>query len=304
MTAIEFTEKFEEMGRYRAVNGYENVTFVTRTRRRYPGRVHFRDGFCVRVEMDGGGDWSYPDQSPLNEIRLLLQFDEDKPLAIAVDHGRVLFQQSSEKEASKKEFLANFRVARNLFAHPQVDVDGRQDAAALERMLIRSAIWLTPKSVEAFNADQFPELGPDRQFELQSAVKRFQEVADQVPADAPATDVQFRTATEAFTVMRDILAPYVSIPEEARKVEKALAEVGKEFPTWVINWDYELGSDSDDAAAVWVNVFADNSTAPIPQLGRYASDWTTKIRTSLTVAGIDRWPYVRVRTGDEHKARA
>src|SRR3954454_17658475 len=102
--------------------------------------------------MEGGGDWSYPDHSPLNEIRFLLQFDGDKPLAAAVEQGRLLFQQSPEEEASKKEFLANFRVARNLFAHPRVVVDGGGDAAALERRLIRSAIWLTPKSVAGFNA--------------------------------------------------------------------------------------------------------------------------------------------------------
>ncbi len=299
MTAAEFTQQFAE-GCYRAGTGHEDVVFVTRRRRQYKGALYFQDGLCVRAVMEGGGDWSFPDHSPLNEIRFLLQFDDEKPLATAVEQGRLLFGQSPEAEALKKEFLANFRIARNLFAHPQFTINGAGDGAALER-LIRSAIWLTPKSVAGFNADQFTELGPDRQRNLDAAVKRFSEVAVQVPPDAPATDEQFHEAAGAFAKMLEILEPYVPIPDEARKVENALAEVGKEFPAWVLNWDYELGSDSDDLAAVWVNVYVDDRTASAGQLGRYASEWTTKVRKSLTAAGVDRWPYVRVRTGREHK---
>src|SRR4051812_39142633 len=109
MTATEFTQKFDKEGRYRAGTGHEDVVFVTRTRRPYKGRLNFQDGLCMRAEMEGGGDWSSPDHSPLNEIRFLLQFDEDKPLATAVEQGRVLFHQSPEEEASRKEFLVNFR---------------------------------------------------------------------------------------------------------------------------------------------------------------------------------------------------
>lgn len=305
MTAAEFIQRFDEEGRYRTGTGREDVVFVSRGRRRHRGRLHFRGGLCVRAEMEGGGDWSYPDESPLNAIRFLLQFDEDQPLATAVAQGRMVFGQSRAGEASKKEFLVNFRVARNLFAHPQVVMaSGGGDPAAVERKLVRSALWLTPKSVAGFNAEDFRELGPDRRRELDAAVQAFREVAGQVPANAPATEEQFHKGAGAFTRLLEILAPYVPVADEARKVEAALAAVNKELAEWVLNWDYELGSDADGLPAVWVDVFADERGSPLSQLGGYVAGWTAKMRESLMAAGIDRWPYVRVRTGREHKALA
>ncbi len=76
---------------------------------------------------------------------------------------------------SKRDFLDNVRVARNLFVHPRVYTDSRHlDPAALTQTLVRAAIWLTPSSVKGFRADEFPEIGPDRQRELAEAI-RFQE---------------------------------------------------------------------------------------------------------------------------------
>src|SRR4051812_28139365 len=99
---------------------------------------------------------------------------------------------------AKQEFLDNFRVARNLFVHPRVETDSPNlDREALERRIARAAIWLTPKSVKGFNADDFAELGPDRQRELQAAVGEFLEVASQVPSKDPATSEQLGKATTA-----------------------------------------------------------------------------------------------------------
>jgi hypothetical protein len=170
----------------------------------------------------------------------------------------------------------------------------------MARTLARAAIWLTPKSVAGFNAADFPELGLDRQRELQSAVQDFLAVARQVPADKPATDEQYGNASVAFLKLLDILGPYLPLPDEAKKVEAALRSV--DFPTWVVNWDYELGSDSDGAAAVWVNVFADEQTVPRQHLGRAASELTTKVRQAFSASGVDRWPYIRMKTSFEHKA--
>jgi hypothetical protein len=76
---------------------------------------------------------------------------------------------------AKQEFLDNFRVARNLFMHSQVQADSSQiDPQALERRLVRSAIWLTPKSVKGFSPDDFAELGPpqdDQRFSVPELVR-------------------------------------------------------------------------------------------------------------------------------------
>ncbi len=149
-----------------------------------------------------------------------------------------------------------------------------------------------------FNAADFPELGLDRQAELQTAVQNFLEVARQVPANQAATPEQYGNATVAFLKILEILQPYLPMPDEARKVEKALR--GVTFPPWVVNWDYELGSDEEGGPAVWVNVFAGDG-APRSDFGRFASQIIPKIRQALSTEGINRWPYVRLRTAAEHK---
>src|SRR6266404_5341433 len=99
---------------------------------------------------------------------------------------------------SKRDFLDNLRVARNLLVHGRVTIDSRHlDAAALTQALTRAAIWLTPSAVKGFHADDFQELGATQQRALSDAVKEFQCIAKQVPPDAPATDQQFNDAKAA-----------------------------------------------------------------------------------------------------------
>ena len=60
---------------------------------------------------------------------------------------------------AKEEFLTNIRIARNLFNHWRVgNGNAQSDPHALDQMLARSAIWLTPRSVRSFDAGDFPEL--------------------------------------------------------------------------------------------------------------------------------------------------
>ena len=93
---------------------------------------------------------------------------------------------------SKRDFLDNLRVARNLFVHGSVSTDSRYlDAAAVTQALTRAAIWLTPCSVKGFRADDFQELDSAQRGALADAVQEFERVAKQVPPDAPATERQF-----------------------------------------------------------------------------------------------------------------
>jgi hypothetical protein len=204
-------------------------------------------------------------------------------------------------QARKQEFLNNFRVARNLFFHRRVDANGPQiDRQALEGRIARAAIWLTPKSVKDFNPADFSELGPDRQKELQGAVRDFREWASQVPANKPASSEQHGNAAIAFTKILEILKPYLHTPEEGTLVENVLREV--DFPPWVVTWDYEFGSDEEGSPAVWINIYADENAASPREFGRLASRLTQRIRQPLASAGVQRWPYIRVRTAVEHKS--
>lgn len=201
---------------------------------------------------------------------------------------------------AKQEFLDSFRVARNLFFHPRVDMDSPQlGPQGLESMIARAAIWLTPKSVSGFDPADFPELGVEGQRELEAAVSDFLAVAHLVPPEEPANPEQLAKARDAFAKMLEILGPYVPISEDGEKVEEAFKDI--HFPPWVVNWDYELGNDHDGEPAVWVNLFIDDSTARRHEFARLAAQVTRNIRQALSGAGSNRWPYLRVRTAVEHK---
>jgi hypothetical protein len=203
---------------------------------------------------------------------------------------------------AKSEFLKNVREARNLLVHPRASADiPHLDAQSLGRTLGRADIWLTPSSVDGFSDDDFAELGADRQRELMEAVRDFEAVAQQVPPAQPATDAQYQAAIAALTRILRILEPYLPTREEAIKVHNAIKTV--DFPDPVVNWDYEIGSDADDAPAVWVTAFVDELSVAGNQFGRLVSELTAKLRRALSAAGIPWWPYVRVRTVAEHMAR-
>ena len=78
--------------------------------------------------------------------------------------------------------------------------------------------------MEGFNATDFPELKADRQAALLNAVQAFKAVASQVPADKPPTKEQYGNAAIAFIAILNILSPYLSTPEESKKVEKGAAK--------------------------------------------------------------------------------
>ncbi len=182
-----FMRKFDEEGRYRDRDGVLDVVFMTSGGNRYPGKFHFSNGLCVRAEMQGGSPWAYPDNSPLNEIRFILSFEGETPHAILIDQGRIVHHVEVPERPIKKDFPHNFQIARNRSstAVPK-GVAQPGTLGAIAGTLARAAIWLTPKSVKGFNAADFPELGLDRQMELQTAVQGFLDVAKQVPANQAA----------------------------------------------------------------------------------------------------------------------
>lgn len=303
MSALdEFRDNFDSEGRFLARNGSLDVVFATKGGGRFSGKLHFVNGLCISAEMAAGGGWANPDDSPIHGIRFLLELGDEILHGVAIDQGRLISIDEPKRSTSKRDFLLNFRVARNLFVHShQVEaVNATIDATAISSTLARAAIWLTPKSVAGFDAADFTELGRERQAELLAAVQSFETVARQVPSDKPPTLEQYGNAIVAFVKIMAILEPYLPVHDESRQVESALRDV--EFPSWVVNWDYELADDSEGVAAAWVNVFADEQAVPKGQLGRAASELTSKVRQAFDAKEILRWPYIRMKTALEHKA--
>lgn len=192
---------------------------------------------------------------------------------------------------SKSEFLMNIRTARRLFENQRGEETGD---------LSRVSAWLTPKSVEHFNAADFPELG-ERQADLQDAVLAFRTIATEVPANDADVDEQLGNARVAFERILKILDAYLPAHQEGRDVEAAVSAI--QFPDWIVTWDFELGSDDAETPSVWLNLYADEESAPKGKLGVEAARLTQALRASLAEARINRWPYVRLRSAQKHKAR-
>lgn len=203
---------------------------------------------------------------------------------------------------ARYEFLQNFRVARNLFFHPRVETENpRLDEKSIQQDLVRSAIWLTPKSVKGFEPEDFQELDAGMRKELDDAVREFLGVASQVPATQPATPEQYHAAAAAFSKIMKLLEPYLVTPYEGERIEEAMKAIS--FPEWVVNWEYEVTENSEGEPAVYFNVFIDEQNAPRSELGRFASKVTWQIRDVFFKSRVERLPYVRVLSAMEHKLR-
>lgn len=301
MTTADFKSQFDSDGHFKLGDGALSVVFATRGGTRFPGTLYFSKSLCVRAEMTNGGEWVNPDNAPLHGIRFLLEIDKDTLQSVVINEGRVISIDESTRKSTRRSFLDNLRVARNLFAHPQVHTDSAEiDAEKTAIALARAAIWLTPRSVAGFDIADFPELTEGQQIELQAAVKDFLSVANQVPADKPATIEQYRSACSTLQSILSLLNSYLPRHDESREIEMALQKV--EFPPWVVNWDFELASDSEGMETVWVNVFGDEEAMPWTQLGRVSLELRGKVRDALYDARIARYPYIRMRTAQEHKS--
>ncbi len=201
---------------------------------------------------------------------------------------------------AKHEFLKSLRVARNLFFHQRAQANGSHTA---DGTASRGDIWLTPRSVRAFDVGDFPELGPDRQRALQTAVRDFLDVATQVPPNEPATPEQIRQARLLFTKILEILAAYFATPQEMDRVEAVLKRLDfpHGYPPWVASWTAELGFDHDDLPEVAFDVYVDERTFPREELGRFSSRLRQQILHALMADGSERHPYVRLHTVVEYK---
>lgn len=202
---------------------------------------------------------------------------------------------------SKKDFLDNLRVARNLLLRDRTSsANGGLDPAASTQAHTRTALWLTPSTVKGFRSDDFQELDANQRKALADAMQEFEQAAAQAPMVAPATEPQYQSGRLALERILTVLGGYLPDQEEAAQIQAALGSV--DFPPWVLSWDCEAGSDPDDAPAVWITLYVDEQLIAPDQLGRRVSEMIPRLRSALAAAGVCRWPYVRIRSAREHKA--
>jgi len=202
---------------------------------------------------------------------------------------------------AKAEFIKNFRTARNLFVHGPVraGISGGV-ASANDESFARTAIWCTPRSVAGFDADEFKELSDHNRNILKDTVDEFLLAVNRIPPGKVPTAVQLADAMRPFVRLMQILERYLAYPDEVAAIEQGLAKL-LPLPDWIVNWDFELHSDSEDVPAVYLTLYVDEDKAPLKDLGREASELSSKLRWILHANGLTQWPYVRFQSVSEHK---
>ncbi len=287
----DFKSKFDEEGRFRNRDGTLNVVFAMKGGGRFPGNSISATGCACERR------WTEAEIGDTRTIHRSTAFASSW-ISATKDCMRPPSIKDASISSTKRRRLWPNKIFSLTSGSPGICSSTLNRLRRIELRLIQpqsrthsyaAAIWLTPKSVAGFNAADFPELGLVLRAELQTAVQNFLAVATQVPADKLGTKEQYGDASVAFAKILEIMAPYLPVPDEAEQVEAALRSV--EFPPWVVNWDYELGSDEEGGPAVWVNVFVEEG-APRSDFGRFALRISPKIRQALSAEGVNRWPYV------------
>ena len=99
---------------------------------------------------------------------------------------------------AKNPFFQNVWTAVKFLA-PRVEADNPYTKPEeIERALRGATIWLTPKSVEGFEPEDFEDIPQQERQALATNVKAFREVGETVPANAPATAEQVQEALPRF----------------------------------------------------------------------------------------------------------
>ena len=102
---------------------------------------------------------------------------------------------------------------------------------------------------------------------------------------------------EAFQSILEILNPYLLNTKESQRISRVLETTP--VPDYVVNWFFEVGSDSTGDPAIWIYFLVTDEAAARPDLTKAITDVDHRIRERLAQEDIHRWPYVRVRTVSE-----
>lgn len=135
-----------------------------------------------------------------------------------------------------EEFIRDVRRAARLERRPTAITDSELvKANGASEAFERAALWLSPKIVEHYTADDFADWPSDEQHSLRRAVDAFRTVAATIAADKPTTREQFAQGLDALTQLeratqRIVLAEWsAAIEQLATQTEQWAAELG--WPT-------------------------------------------------------------------------
>ena len=168
--------------------------------------------------------------------------------------------------------------------------------SGVNRLSSSSTDWLRLATVHGLTDIDLITLPPEQRAELFRSVDRFRAIADSPLRDA-AEEAEARTA---LLTIWELLRPYRT--PESRAVRQVLwaAWEAEQARSWIPTFDYQLDEDStgDPAIRVWL-ILEHDTDREDAEKRKALNRLELLFRVKLQEEGIERWPYVRVRTRSE-----
>lgn len=157
---------------------------------------------------------------------------------------------------SLREFWISVRTGARLLA-PSATVDSpKLDAGAIERVLRRATLWLTPSVVAGFNEADFAFLPDSERKRLAELVAGFRQVASQVPPTAPANEDQIERALPLFREIIGLLEFHRFGDDEAYRIGKQIERaIEAHRPRELVELRFNTGTDNTADPAIWIWAF-------------------------------------------------
>jgi hypothetical protein len=200
------------------------------------------------------------------------------------------------------EFFSHFRAASLLLAPWEIANGTPPSPKQLENARRYSALWLTPDAVKGFDTSGFSSLTPEQKRDLEAHIAEFRTIAEQIPANRPATEEQVLAAREPFLAIYRVVERYL-FDDESLRVVKAVKDVMASdwFPKFVVGFDCRLGDDWSGDPAVWVWMIGTDEAAERDQLYEWLDPLRQAIVERLDAEGISRLVYLNFRTVSEQR---
>jgi hypothetical protein len=203
---------------------------------------------------------------------------------------------------SLEDFYDNVRLGQRLLSRPAVETDSTHlSPGALAATLARADMWLSPRVVKGYSAEEMDFLAPEERDALDEAVAGFKRIARDVPADAPATPEQGATARRHLEAILQILQPNrFRDPHEwvaARLLDQYRAAHAGEGPLADLRYRFESNFDGDRFLVVYL--ILEDDVVRSDRFYPTARGLEAEVERFLMRRGAELTPSFRVRSASE-----
>ena len=202
-----------------------------------------------------------------------------------------------------QRFIATLRTARSaLFGRMNESADSGRPAnqASLMDAARRTAdIWFTPNLVRDYDEAEFRFLPQPKQQELRAAVEEFRRLTQAVHGTVP-TPEQIEQGYDLLVTINNLTPRDFGEEQELYQLRDVSHSVP--WPECVRGMSFRLGTDSTGDPAVWIWLMVeDDVVIDSAEVQAELATVREALQEAIQRAGINRWPYISVRTRTETK---